>query len=144
MGTYNTSTTRLTCLRCGRTEVFVVDLYCGHTAMMVEVPLGTPYPFCIGQPPERGGPPAGGSSVEMGYTECPGCHRDFCCLVVIQDGILISISPDSTRLPLIPDSESVGQMACPNCLSPQTRLQAFEGFEQKKLICDVCHEITTT
>ncbi|MEI8381932.1 MAG: hypothetical protein WCJ09_17515 [Planctomycetota bacterium] len=138
MGTYNTTAASITCLRCRREETFVVDLYFGNTAMMVTVPLGTLYPFCIGKPPENGGPPASDRSVGMGYTECPHCSKDFFCSAVIHHGILVSIEPDRTQLPLIPDSESPGRTNCPECRSPVTQQQYFHGFDHSKLICQAC------
>ena len=143
MGTYNTTTASMTCLRCGSAGTFVVDLYFGNTTMMVTVPLGTSYPFCIGQPPDNGGPPASDRSVGPGYTECAHCSKDFFCSAVIQHGILVSIEPDRTQLPLIPDSESQGRTNCPECRSSETRQQFFHGFEHSKLICQACGVVTS-
>ncbi len=142
MGTYNTTAASMTCLRCGSEETFVVDLYFGNTAVMVRVPLGTLYPFFIGQPPEKGGPPASDRSVGMGYTECSHCSKDFFCSALIHHGVLVSIEPNRTQLPLIPDTESTGRTNCPVCCSPKTRQQCFHGFEHAKLICQACAFVT--
>lgn len=141
MGTYNNTTAQLQCPRCGRITDFVVELYFGNTANMVAVPIGTPYPFCIGRAPHNGGPLTDENPRGMGYAVCPNCGKDFHCVARIENGVLTSIAPDRFELPFIPDRELVGEIKCPDCDSTRTRLQLFNRFDLAKLICDACCSI---
>lgn len=141
MGTYNHTVVQLECPRCGHVGSFQVDLYFGNTANMVTIPMGDLYPFVTGAAPQDGGPFPGSNPHGVGYTECSSCQGDFHCVATIQDGRLVSVAPDRTELPYIPDREITGRIPCPECHSFQTRLQICHGFTIGRILCEEpdCH-----
>lgn len=135
MGTYNNSLAVMTCPRCNTTVECIVDLYFGNTSKMVNVPIGSQYPFVNGCSPQNGGPLTFENPLGAGYTQCPSCNRDFHCLAEVQDGLLVSVSPDIATLPYIHDRDECGTMACPRCGGLDTSARFFNGFSIGQIVC---------
>lgn len=129
MGTYNKTLAKIACPRCNTAVECEIDLYFGNTSQMDTIPIGSPYPFCIGRAPQNGdisGP---------GYAECPSCSRDFFCVATIKSGLLVSVQPDLETPPHIPDRTENNRVACLKCHAGNTSVQYFDRYSVCRLTC---------
>ncbi len=112
---------------------------------MVTVPIGSLYPFFIGRAPQNGGPPTTEEYFGVGYAVCNSCNRDFHCLAKVQNGLLVSVSADMTKLPYVHDREQIGTRVCPQCHGLNTSARLFDGFVFGQLVClsDECAYVST-
>lgn len=70
---------------------------------MLDLKIGDRYPWVIGQQPQNGGRPEGGTVDGEGYMECPHCHKDAFFRVLVRDDIIVGVEPDAKKPGHIPD-----------------------------------------
>ena len=97
MGTYNCLHASLVCPRCNASVTTVVDCHFGYTAAMESLRVGDHYPL------QPGSPPAERVSTDGdGYMECPRCQKDAFLRVLVRDGVIVGVEPDTERQGYIP------------------------------------------
>ncbi|MEZ4410041.1 MAG: hypothetical protein R3A52_26735 [Polyangiales bacterium] len=98
MSTYNLLRARISCPHCGASSMTLVECAFGYTAYMVELSLGSTYPWVPRKAERNGGRPPDGTGLFDGYAECDACDLDFFVDVHIVNDIIVSASA-SLELP---------------------------------------------
>ena len=102
MGTYNQTSARFRCPRCGATADMEVDLYFGYTSEMRRLAIGDPHPFHPRKAAGDGGYPPGGNTDGEAYVVCPACDKDFFAKALVRGGVLTAVEIDPDKRPRVP------------------------------------------